>query len=265
MPVPNSIADLALNPADNYPVGTEPVFPNLDNYIRAHAAFIAQLRDRMDAEGLPLSAVMWWGGARTSIPTRLMALDGPILRRADYPAIWAFVSGGGYPMVSDADWLASPLKRASFSSGDGVTTFRLPDLNGKQANSIGAVTVRGDGSQSAESPGQLQDSQNLSHGHTAATDSAGTHGHAASVSMGGEHSHALRLPRGDDYWSDGGGNVLWGNGRGAAFQTDNAGSHSHSVELASAGDHSHKVTVSQSGGGEARMKSATGAWVMRVK
>lgn len=45
MPVPNSIDDLEPVPADNYPAGSEPVFPNLDNYLRAHAAFIAQLRD----------------------------------------------------------------------------------------------------------------------------------------------------------------------------------------------------------------------------
>ena len=149
MPVPISIDALSPNAAENYPVGTEPVFPNLDNYLRAHAAFIAQLRDRLDSEGLPLAAVMWWGGARSVISARFKPLDGQILVRADFPALWTFISGGGYPMVSDAEWTSAPLKRASFSSGDGATTFRMPDLNGVQANSIGAATVRGDGARSA--------------------------------------------------------------------------------------------------------------------
>ena len=61
MPVPASIDELSTTASANYPAGSEPVFPNLDNYLRAHASFIAQLRDRLNAEGLPLAAVLWWG------------------------------------------------------------------------------------------------------------------------------------------------------------------------------------------------------------
>jgi hypothetical protein len=44
MPVPTSIADLALAAGSNYPSGSES--PNTaDNYLRAHASFIAELRD----------------------------------------------------------------------------------------------------------------------------------------------------------------------------------------------------------------------------
>lgn len=146
MPIPTSIDELSITAANNFPVGIETVFPNLDNYLRTYAAFIAQLRDRLDAEGLPLCSVTWWGGARTAIQARFAALDGQLLLRADYPVLWSFLSVGKYPMTTDAVWLSNPLQRASFSSGNGSTTFRLPDLNGKQANTIGAVTLRGDGS-----------------------------------------------------------------------------------------------------------------------
>lgn len=44
MPVPSLIEELDVVAGLNYPVGGEDVFPQLDNYLRAHAAFIAQLR-----------------------------------------------------------------------------------------------------------------------------------------------------------------------------------------------------------------------------
>lgn len=43
MPVPSVITDLDADAADNFPLGADNVFPELDNYLRAHAAFIAQL------------------------------------------------------------------------------------------------------------------------------------------------------------------------------------------------------------------------------
>ena len=42
MAVPTSITDLSSTASSNSPAGTEAVLPNLDNYLRAHAAFIAQ-------------------------------------------------------------------------------------------------------------------------------------------------------------------------------------------------------------------------------
>lgn len=44
MPVPSVLADLSVTAGLNNPPGGEDVFPQLDNYLRAHAAFIAQLR-----------------------------------------------------------------------------------------------------------------------------------------------------------------------------------------------------------------------------
>ncbi len=43
MPVPTSITDLSTTAASTSPAGADAVFPNLDDYLRAHAAFIAQL------------------------------------------------------------------------------------------------------------------------------------------------------------------------------------------------------------------------------
>lgn len=266
MPVPTTITDLSTNPASNYPLGSEPVFPDLDNHLRAHAAFIAQLRDRLDAEGLPLASVMWWGGARAQISARMRPLDGQLLNRADYPALWAFVTGGGYPFVTDAVWTGTPTSRASFSSGNGSTTFRMPDLNGRQASGIGAVTLRGDGASSAGAPGQLQDSQNGFHNHAASTNQAGAHGHGVSgvTDAAGQHTHGVRRGDGNQY---GAYSMRQAGLQDAGFDTtEAAGSHTHtfSASVTINGGHAHDVYVDFAGGDEARMKSATGAWVMRV-
>jgi hypothetical protein len=45
MPVPSSIADLSQTPASNFPIGSE-YLTTADDYFRAHAGFIAELRDK---------------------------------------------------------------------------------------------------------------------------------------------------------------------------------------------------------------------------
>lgn len=265
MPVPVSIDDLSANPADNYPGGSEQVFPNLDDYLRFHAACIAQLRDEMQVIGTPLAGVTWWGGARSAITLPRLPVDGQLLNRADYPELWTFVSSGGYPMITEADWQSTPLSRGSFSSGNGSTTFRMPDLNGKQVGSIGAVGLRGDGAFSAGEAGKLQESQNLEHGHSATTEQTGAHTHTVSgtTNTAGSHSHSYPLG------ASTGANIRpYGTqGFGSTFTTPEAGDHQHSVSgtANSSGSHSHTVTVNNSGSTEARGKSATGCFVMRVK
>lgn len=268
MPVPVSIDDLSANPADNYPGGSEQVFPNLDDYLRFHAACIAQLRNEMQVIGTPLAGVTWWGGARSAITLPRLAVDGQLLNRADYPGLWAFVSAGGYPVITEADWQSTPLSRGSFSSGNGSTTFRMPDLNGKQTGSIGAVGLRGDGAFSAGEAGKLQDSQNLEHSHSATTNQTGAHAHTVSGTAASEggHKHMAGTDK-SSYGFAGVGVGLGGSNVGGQSYTSTEGAHSHTISgtAASAGSHSHTVTVNNSGGTEARGKSATGCFVMRVK
>lgn len=267
MPVPVSIDDLSANPADNYPGGSEQVFPNLDDYLRFHAACIAQLRDELQVIGIPLAGVTWWGGARSAITLPRLPVDGQLLNRADYPELWTFVSSGGYPMITEADWQSTPLSRGSFSSGNGSTTFRMPDLNGKQTGSIGAVGLRGDGAFSAGEAGKLQDSQNLEHSHSATAEQTGAHTHTitGTAASAGEHAHGPHTT-----YAVGTSSGRLGTGGGSSYgsiTTEPAGAHTHSVSgtAASAGSHTHTVTVNNSGGTEARGKSATGCFVMRVK
>ncbi|OAS93027.1 phage tail protein [Achromobacter xylosoxidans] len=105
--------------------------------------------------GPPVASIAWWP-LRTSIPAGQIPADGQTVSRATFPDLAAMVTGGKVPVVAEADWLADPLKRGSYTVGDGSTTIRLPDLNGQSAGSLGALFQRGDGALSSGTNGLIQ-------------------------------------------------------------------------------------------------------------
>ncbi|MFY3289103.1 hypothetical protein ACOTEE_27635 [Achromobacter xylosoxidans] len=104
---------------------------------------------------VPVGTVAWWP-LRTSIPAGQIPADGQTISRATFPDIAAMVAAGTVPVVSEADWLADPLKRGSYTAGDGSTTIRVPDFNGQSAGAVGALFLRGDGALSAGANGLVQ-------------------------------------------------------------------------------------------------------------
>lgn len=113
---------------------------------------------------IPVGAVAWWP-LRTSIPAGQIPADGQTVSRATFPDLAAMVAAGTLPVVSEADWQADPLKRGSYSLGDGSTTIRLPDLNGKSAGTLGRVFLSGDGVNSAATAGLIQRDALQGHRH----------------------------------------------------------------------------------------------------
>lgn len=107
---------------------------------------------------VPVGAVAWWP-LRSSIPAGRIPADGQTISRATFPDLAAMVVAGTVPVVPEADWLADPLKRGSYTLGDGSTTIRVPDLNGVSAGSAGAVFIRGDGARAAAPAGTIQADQ----------------------------------------------------------------------------------------------------------
>ena len=105
--------------------------------------------------GLPLLFPLWCPN-RAAIPAGYAPADGQTLSRSLYPDAWAAIAAGNVPVQSDADWLASPYRRGKFTTGDGTSTFRLPDYNGKSSGAVGAVFLRGDGALSTGEDGLLQ-------------------------------------------------------------------------------------------------------------
>lgn len=94
-------------------------------------------------DAIRVGTITWHLGERSSIFAGDLSLDGQILNRADYPELWSMVNAGRFASVTDAVWLSDVSKRGSYSTGNGSTTFRLPDLNGGQAGSIQSLFLRG--------------------------------------------------------------------------------------------------------------------------
>jgi len=91
-----------------------------------------------------LGAVEWFLGTRAAMPGGHLAADGQLLSRATYPDLWAAISSGVLKSVSESAW-QTVSNRGMYSTGDGSTTFRMPDLNGIQSGSVNALFLRGDG------------------------------------------------------------------------------------------------------------------------
>lgn len=110
---------------------------------------------RVQQSSVAVGSMAWWP-MRTSIPAGQIPADGQTVSRGTFPDLAAMVTGGKVPVVSEADWLADPLNRGSYTVGDGSTTIRLPDFNGQASGSLGAVFLRGDGALSSGANGLIQ-------------------------------------------------------------------------------------------------------------
>ena len=116
---------------------------------------------------VPLFAVMWCP-SRDFIWDGYVAADGQELDDNLFPDAKAGIVGGRVPVADSATWLADPTARASYVATSSAGKFRIPDLNGKFAGSLGAVFLRGDGARSADTKGVIQEDANKLHQHTSA-------------------------------------------------------------------------------------------------
>ncbi|KVZ03390.1 phage tail protein [Burkholderia stagnalis] len=209
-----------------------------------------------------------------------LAINGSVLNRAAYPQLWAYAQTSG-ALVSEADWANGRL--GCFSTGDGATTFRIPDFRGEFLRIW-------DGARGADVGRQLgswQDSANRWHGHGASSGGAGGHGHTAWTDVQGWHGHhgwtgavgdhQHLLPMGQNTAAYGG---AWGNdgannkfgfkdqdwdnawfysspsgGHSHEFNTDGAGSHGHNIGVGWVDNHVHEIWVAGDGANEARPRN----------
>jgi microcystin-dependent protein len=212
---------------------------------------------------------------RTSARAGFLKCNGAMLNRADYPALWAYAQASG-ALVSDASWGAGWW--GCFSTGNGTTTFRIPELRGEFLRCWDDAR----GIDSGRGIGLSQASQNVWHAHGASaaavgdhvhsawTDSQGWHGHHGNTYGIGDHQHVLdqNVPQWANPDTDRGSASSWfsidnarqpytsWNGAHAhGFDTDGAGTHGHNVGIGGAGNHSHTITVNGDGGGEARPRN----------
>lgn len=172
------------------------------------------------------------------------------------PAGWLKANGAAVSRIAYADLFAAI--GTMFGTGDGFTTFNLPDLRGEFLR--GWDDSRGvDGGRSLGSgqTGALQSHAHSgssadagAHGHSGTATSGGAHSHGASTGTAGEHTHAVKEGNAGPWW--GGGDVLASGDdytQSIAYYSNTlaAGNHSHSVSIGTGGAHEHALTINSGG------------------
>ncbi|KUZ39943.1 hypothetical protein WS52_13380 [Burkholderia territorii] len=211
-----------------------------------------------------IGQIVW--EARTAPRAGFLKLNGTELKRTDYPLLWAYAQASG-AIVADADWGKG--RHGCFSTGDGNTTFRLPDLRGEFIRCWDDAR----GADAQRQIGSWQDSLNRSHAHGASAAAVGDHSHSAWTDSQGWHGHnvsqqphahgfglgsngAYSTSTGRGYGMDNGrANNLGTDGATIAIGIEGAGAHGHNVGIGGAGAHSHTISVAADGGNESRPRN----------
>ena len=142
----------------------------------------------------------------SSAPTGWLACDGSAVSRTTYSGLFGVVS-------------------TTWGTGDGSSTFNVPDLRGAYLRGTGTAGVSGD--YVGPNLGGYQDDQNASHSHGGSVASVGNHTHSYVTSS---------------TWNTGGGRVWYTDSRGSASYTTGGG-----------GAHGHTLTINADGSTEARV------------
>lgn len=186
-----------------------------------------------------------WTAASTA-PSGWLKANGDIVSRTTYAALFTKIG-------------------TRYGSGDGSTTFKLPDLRGEFVRGWDD----GRGVDLGRALGSSQTSQNLAHVHSGTASSGGSHSHNGSVDTAGSHTHTGTAAIIGN--TGGGGNgtttVTYTSGGPAQIEVNTGGTHSHTLAINSAGDHnhglninsagshSHSLTINSEGGTEARPRN----------
>lgn len=173
----------------------------------------------------------------TAAPAGFIKANGAALSRATYADLWTYAQSSG-ALVSQAAYDAG--QWGCFSTGDGSTTFRVPDLRGV----FGRGWDDGRGLDSGRLIGSYQDSDNRAHGH-----GVNDGGHNHSVNDPG-HSHYM----GDIYQAGNfNGQFGGGNGNGIGPSRYNNGALT-GIWLSASGAN---ISIQNSGGVEARPRNVS--------
>ena len=160
MPVPLDITALSATPGYNFPLGSESP-ATTDDYLRAHAAFIAQLRDGKEPNAAAGTTAQYWRGDKTwqdlpaavraALLTGLSTASSADVAATDtvLAAIGKLQAKSAVAVVRDSSTGAARLpagttaQRPAGALGDfrvNTTTARPEYFNGSAWSDIGAIT-----------------------------------------------------------------------------------------------------------------------------
>lgn len=235
---------------------------NLDVYSRAQTDAL-----------MPSGTVLYM--ARPTAPSGFLKANGAAVSRTAFAALFAVIG-------------------TTFGSGDGFTTFSLPDLRGE--------FLRGWDDGRNQDPGRglgsLQLDETRAHSHTGSTATNGQHSHGGSTNTAGSHNHSGTTATAGDHahfthnlnassinpnssplsetntaarlGATGGesnyniaGTTSTANGgltssagsHSHAFGSNTAGDHAHTISTDLQGNHTHAFTTNATGGAETRPRN----------
>lgn len=253
MPVPSTINDLSTTAGSNSPGGGENPFPDLDNYLRAHASFIAALRDgKLDASAVSafmltvlndadaataratLGIKTWDTGewvltAKTTAPAGTVTPNGGTIGSASsgattranadtsdlFALLWSATNNTDYP-IQDSSGVATT--RGASASADFSANKRLPLPNIQDGDALIAAVSSAVLTRSA---GDV-----LSHTHTITVDSGGTHSHTLFTGVTGAGDYPVGGP---------------GPVSSTANPIQNGGAHTHNASASDTGGTKNKA------------------------
>jgi microcystin-dependent protein len=172
---------------------------------------------------VPVGGLMPYAGA--SAPNGYLLCDGSAISRVTYKSLFDVIGG-------------------TYGTGDGSTTFNLPDL--RQRFPLGKA-ASGTGNTLGATGGEIDHTHAIgAHSHSVSinTSSDGSHNHSASTGGAGGHSHGgvtgTNTPTaGGDANHDG---VITNFSASHSHSISAEGDHSHSVSVNSDGSHNHSVS-----------------------
>lgn len=192
MAVPTSRTDLDPAAGNNPPGGSEAVFPNLDNYLRAGFSFIRQNYDDTQALStalttrVPAGIIVMWSGSSASIPSGWVLCDGsngtPDLRNrfvVGATSTYAVGATGGATSTSATTGTGGSHDHGAATGSHVLTQSEIPSHTHGGVPQLTVDTDRGEGHSSLFSVDDTGSTSatggGLGHTHTIASDSGHTH------------------------------------------------------------------------------------------
>ena len=172
-------------------------------------------------DGAPAGTVSMWSGTAASVPSGYLLCDGSAINRVTYTDLFNAIG-------------------TAHGSGDGSTTFNLPNLRNRFVVGEGTSYALAATGGSADATLVSHSHTVSSHSHSSGNLSTDNHSHGSGNLSVSNHSHGSGNLSVSNH-SHGSGNLSTNNTGDHSHNTNNTGSHSHNTN--NTGSHSHSLQL----------------------